>query len=140
MTSEKDLYTYNRKQVIWLYKICQILLFLYLNKFLQERIDGLLQSSISKKCGFPSVIGKKGSHPDSQALTTFHYHDIFPSPCTVLPSQLSATWLLWPHKLYIAWFNGRGSLAWERAWQKLQRGGAGWPCEPWSLGPEEGSF
>lgn len=61
------------------------------------------------------------------------------SRCALLPSQLSATWLLWPHRLYVGLFNGRGSLAWGRAWQKLQRGGAGRRCELWSLGPEEGS-
>lgn len=37
------------------------------------------------------------------------------------------------------WANGRRTLAWERAWQKLQHGGADLRCEPQFLGPEEGS-
>lgn len=54
-----------------------------------------------KKRVFRGLIAKKEkkkvnlSHPTSQAPSTFHYHDIFPfSLCTLLPSQLSATWLL----------------------------------------------
>lgn len=79
------------------------------------------------------MIGKvNSSHFSSQAPATFH------SIHTSAQSALCHLAVIdpWVHS---GWANGRRTLAWERAWQKLQHGGADLQCEPPFLGPEEGS-
>lgn len=72
------------------------------------------------------------SHFSSQGRATFHSIHTSAQPALCHLAAIDP----WVHS---GWANGRGTLAWERAWQRLQHGGADLRCEPPFLGPEEGS-